>query len=274
MIITALVENTTLREDLGTEHGLSLFIETEKHKLLFDTGASSLFAENAVKLGIDLSTVDLVILSHGHYDHGGGLPKFLSINHRASVYLHQQADGHFFSRGRDGTLRYIGLDRTLLAEPRLVFAEDREVINHELSLFAHVTGRSHVPSGNRHLLRQAGQDHIPDDFRHEQNLIIQEEGKEVLIAGCAHRGILNILDAFKQERGRMPDVVIGGFHLYHHSQKTSEDPRVIDEIARGLLESGAMFYTGHCTGEAAYHQMKKIMGDRIDYLSTGRQILL
>ncbi|MCI8845747.1 MAG: MBL fold metallo-hydrolase [Lachnospiraceae bacterium] len=72
MKITALLENKTNREDMLTEHGLSLYIETEKHKILFDMGQSDLFAKNAAALGINLSSVDIAVLSHGHYDHGGG----------------------------------------------------------------------------------------------------------------------------------------------------------------------------------------------------------
>ena len=91
MKITALAENVSTTEDLGSEHGLSLFIETEAHKLLFDTGQGSLFAENAVKLGVDLKQVERCVISHGHYDHTGGLYPFLSINSKAKVYIKKEA---------------------------------------------------------------------------------------------------------------------------------------------------------------------------------------
>ena len=94
MIITVLSENLTSSDKLGSEHGLSLYIETETHKILFDTGASGLFAENAGKLGVDLAKVDLAVISHGHYDHGGGLKTFLGINNRAKIYLHQMASSY------------------------------------------------------------------------------------------------------------------------------------------------------------------------------------
>ena len=91
MIVKVLSENTSSSEKLGSEHGLSLYIETETHKILFDTGASGLFAENAEKMGVDLTRIDLAVISHGHYDHGGGLKTFLGINNRAKIYLHQMA---------------------------------------------------------------------------------------------------------------------------------------------------------------------------------------
>jgi 7,8-dihydropterin-6-yl-methyl-4-(beta-D-ribofuranosyl)aminobenzene 5'-phosphate synthase len=83
MKISVLCENTTKKENILSEHGLSLFIETEKHKILFDMGQSDAFLKNAKTLGIDLSTVDIAILSHGHYDHGGGLRAFLEYNEKA-----------------------------------------------------------------------------------------------------------------------------------------------------------------------------------------------
>ena len=99
MIVKVLAENTTSSEALGSEHGLSLYIETETHKILFDTGASGLFAENAEKMGVDLTRVDLAVISHGHYDHGGGLKTFLGINNRAKIYLHHMAfEPHYANR--------------------------------------------------------------------------------------------------------------------------------------------------------------------------------
>ena len=111
MKITALVENTT-KEDLATEHGLSLYIETEKHTILFDSGQGELFAGNAEKLGKDLAGVDLMILSHGHYDHGGGLETFLKKNDRARVIMSSEAFGDYYN-AKD---KYIGLDKSLKDE--------------------------------------------------------------------------------------------------------------------------------------------------------------
>lgn len=110
MIIKTLVENTSISEKLGGEHGLSLYIETKKHKLLFDTGASALFAENARKMKVDLSEVDLAVISHGHYDHGGGLKAFVNINSKAKIYLNQKSFEKYYSNRSNGEKVYIGLD--------------------------------------------------------------------------------------------------------------------------------------------------------------------
>lgn len=117
--IVVLMENTSCREDIICEHGLSIYIESGDAKILFDAGQTGAFAENAAALGVDLAAVDFAVLSHGHYDHGGGLAKFLEINKRAPVYLHRAAvDPHFNAAGK-----YIGLDRALMGSGRLVFTQ-------------------------------------------------------------------------------------------------------------------------------------------------------
>ncbi|MCG2731197.1 MAG: MBL fold metallo-hydrolase, partial [Acetobacterium sp.] len=114
MKIVTLVENTPISGNYKNEHGLCLYIETEKHKCLFDLGASDIFAENAQKLGIDLEEVDLVVISHGHYDHGGGLEIFLGINKKAKIYVNHKAFNKFYSNRGEGSKVYIGLNQKLL----------------------------------------------------------------------------------------------------------------------------------------------------------------
>lgn len=274
MIIRALVENTTSDLEYKYEHGLSLYIETEKHTLLFDTGASRLFADNAVKMGIDLGKVDLAVISHGHHDHGGGLRSFLDLNSDARIYLHEKAFDKHYGNRPNGVVEDIGLDTALLPNPRFVFTRDRLAIDDELEVFSEVQPEKLNPSGNKDLYMAEGGKTINDDFSHEQNLIITENGKAVLIAGCAHKGIVNIIDRFYMITGRMPDCVIGGFHLYNPSFKRSEDPSVTNAIGEYLISTGALCYTCHCTGVESYELLKQTMGDYIRYLSTGDKITI
>lgn len=274
MFLTVLAEDTSSGGPLKSEHGLSLFIEANGRRLLFDTGAGGVFAENAEKLDIRLSGVDFAVISHGHYDHGGGLKTFLDLNARAPVYYRNGAfEKHFGSRP-GGAVRDIGLDAALLSDSRLTPTGSRYVPAPGFELFSDVGASYSVPSGNRTLFREESGALVPDVFAHEQNLLIDESGKIFLIAGCAHRGILNILDRAKALRGRYPDAVIGGFHLHNPTTKQREPDEVLDAVAAALTRTKAKFYTCHCTGPEPYARLKEQMGGQIGYLSTGDRLAL
>ena len=113
MKIVTLLENTACDAGLCAAHGLSLYIETPKHKILFDMGPDARFLDNAKKLGVDLSAVDIAVLSHGHYDHGGGLRAFCEINSQADIFIHTDAFGDFYAVEEGKEPRYIGLDPEL-----------------------------------------------------------------------------------------------------------------------------------------------------------------
>ena len=274
MMISVLSENTAASDAFSCEHGLSLHIQTKKHILLFDTGASGLFAENANKLEVDLAAVDIAVLSHGHYDHGGGLKTFLDINPAAKVYAQEGAFGPHYAARPEGHMGYIGLDPGLLPSDRFVFCGRYCVIDDELELFSSPEENWPAPSGNAELYRKEGDEFLPDDFSHEQNLIIREDGQTVLISGCAHRGILNIVNWFHKDKGHFPDVLIDGFHLHSRGSGKGESPEAVDALARELLRTGTLCYTCHCTGLEAYRQLKALMGDRIGYLPAGSRLEL
>lgn len=256
MKIVCLVENTCVNDELQAEHGLSLYIETEQHKILFDMGQTELFAENAKKLGIDLAEVDIAILSHGHYDHGGGLKKFLEINKKAPVYISKYAFGRYYN----GTEKYIGLDVRLCESERIVYTENMIEIANGLHLY-HCNDRvkSYV-LGSFGLNKKIEDVFVPDDFLHEQYLCIEEYGKKVLISGCSHKGILNIVEWFK------PDVLIGGFHF----SKLPLD-ETLGNYAKILDGYDTVYYTCHCTGESQYRFMKRMM-KKLFYVSVGDKL--
>lgn len=274
MLIKTLAENTAISEELGKEHGLSLFIKTKRQKILFDTGASRLFADNAQKMGVDLSLVGMAVISHGHYDHGGGLKEFLALNSTARIYVNEKVFGEYYVHRPSGEMEYIGLNPELLPNDRFVFAGEQLVLDEELELFSGVKGSKYNPSGNRDLYKKTGDSFEQDDFAHEQNLLIKEGAKAILIAGCAHKGIVNILDHFYNQKGYYPSHVLGGFHLYNPSAKKHEDPKIVAKIGEYLLNTQAKFYTGHCTGLESYQSLKVIMGDQIDYLATGSELII
>lgn len=255
MRITTLIENTTSRDDLQAEHGLSLYIETQHHKILFDTGDSGAFAENAQKLGVDLGGVDFAILSHGHHDHGGGLERFFALNTAAPVYLQPQALAPYYNAVQN----YIGIDPKLINSDRLIFAGEETVLGEGITLYACNSRRRLVPIDSAGLqVQKSGHCH-PDEFLHEQYLLVQEGEKRVLFSGCSHKGIINIAEWFQ------PDVLIGGFHF----MQMDAHGQALRNAAQALLKYPTQYYTGHCTGQEQYHVLKEIMADRLSCLSTG-----
>lgn len=273
MLIKTLVENTSISKDFGSEHGLSLYIETKKHKILFDVGASDLFLQNAKKLDVSIADVDFLVISHGHYDHGGGLKSFLHENTKAEVFLHRLAFEKHYAVRKNDEFDFIGLDEDLKQNKQIILTSDRFFINSGIQVFSNIIQRELRPKSNSGLLKEHKGQMIDDTFAHEQNLVVEEDGKTLLITGCAHNGIINILEHFHALKGRMPNYVIGGFHL---SSRTGgdEDSEMIDRIGKYLIGTKAKYYTCHCTGIEAYGSLKSAMGDSIDYLSAGSEIII
>ena len=260
MKIHVLTENTSLKPELAAEHGLSLYIETQKHNILFDTGQSDVFLSNAEKMGVDLKKADLVILSHGHYDHGGGLMTFLKYNDHAKIYMNE----HAFLPYDHGEERYIGLDTKLKDSGRLVMVGDELKLDEELSLYSCNEKELFTPIESFGLTKFENGNYLPDDFRHEQYLLIHENGKKVLISGCSHKGILNIVHWFE------PDVLVGGFHFMKLDPEKPEDREKLNRAAKELLRFPIQYYSGHCTGVPQYEYLKTIMKDRLDAIHVGK----
>lgn len=272
MKITSIIENTS-RKGLPVEHGLSLFIEKDDgQKVLFDMGQSSLLARNAKTLSLDIAAVDVAVVSHGHYDHGGGLRTFLASNDKAQVFIHRDAFRPHYSLRETG-LRYIGLDTQLQDAERLVFCEDEKRIDDDMTLFAGVQGECCNPVGNR--LLYGPEATIHDNFRHEQSLIIREFDKIVLFAGCAHCGIVNIMRRAIETTGTVPTHVFAGMHLVKSGLAEAEEQAFINVLAQELRQfKGTKFYTMHCTGEEQYTMLSSLMGDQIEYLSCGDSVII
>lgn len=270
MRIVTLVENTCGAEGCIAEHGLSVYIETQKHKLLMDAGQTDAVVKNAQVLGIDLRAVDTVILSHGHYDHSGGIMPFSKLNNHARIIMQRSAaEPHFNGE------RYIGIDADILRLDGVSLIEGNIGLDDELFLFSGVKGRRCFPQGNKKLLCIKDGQKVCDDFVHEQCLVISQEGKKLLLSGCAHNGILNILDKYKEIFGELPNYVISGFHtMKKEGDYTDEERDVIIRTAEELAQTDTIFYSGHCTGIPAFEMMKEIMGDKMIALHSGTEIVL
>ena len=275
MKIINLVENESGDSGCEAAHGLSFYIETENHKLLFDSSPSEVVIHNAQKLGVDLTAVDTVILSHGHYDHSGGILPFVELNPRAKIYMQNNAGGEYYAfDGEEQGFRYIGIDKKILSLPQVQLLKGDTKIDDELQVFT-VDQRAYpLPSTNKRLRELCNGQYIQDEFHHEQNLLLTADGKKILFCGCAHNGILNVMETLERKFGptSLPDLVIGGFHLMKRTEFSEADTAEVTEIANRLRAYKAHFATCHCTGLPVFNQMKEIMGEQLSYVYSGDEV--
>ena len=270
---TVLSDNRRCDDSLETEHGLSILLETDKHRILLDTGASDLFIRNATHLGIDLSTVDYVFISHGHSDHAEGLKHFMEINDKAKVIVSPDAmSGKFFSKR--GNLHSITAEWPKIDDDRLVLIDQTCAIAEDIHVIAHIPQNHPMPKGNQNLYVQIATPHsdqrsentvgnyIHDDFRHELALYIDG----LLFTGCAHSGLENILSACPWP----VHTVVGGFHLLDGLQTEEELAALAQRLKTKYPET--LFYTSHCTGDKVFATHKTIMDEHLHAFSCGTTI--
>ena len=290
MKIWTLMENTAISTEIKSSHGLSFYIETEKHKILFDMGQDDGFLENAEKLGIDLAEVDIAFLSHGHYDHGGGIDGFLKVNKKAKIHIQKAALEEYWAQDPEKK-RYIGLSESWKNNERIIIHEGDYSIDEELQIFARVTERDCYSPANDRLLKKINGSYEKDGFVHEQNLLIHEKGKTVLFAGCAHNGMVNIMKKasallkFREEAKKMCteygktekaveierkiEAVFGGMHLKGAFETEEELEEFCHKMSKKLMQYDSTYYTCHCTSLEAYKKLHAIMKEKIQYASAG-----
>ena len=292
---TVLSDNRSCDTTFETEHGLSILLETEKHRILLDTGASDVFIRNAKQMGIDLSTVDYVFISHGHSDHAGGLKHLMNINDNAKVIVSPDAmSGRFYSKR--GNLHSITAEWPKIGDGRLVLIDQTCAIAEDIHVIAHIPQTYPMPKGNVNLyVQNTNDDLIHDDFRHELALYVDG----LLFTGCAHSGLENILAACPWP----VHTVVGGFHLLDDYELTeqrepssshaldlwslatagtqewpsrdgsrrSQTEEELAALAQRLKAKypNTQFFTSHCTGDKVFAMLKAIMGNQLHAFSCG-----
>ena len=275
MKILNLIEDTKGRSDLTNAHGLSFYIETKMHKIILDLGPSEKTIYNAKTLGVDLSEVDTVILSHGHYDHSGGIIPFTKINDKAIIYMQDNVTKEYYADDGQNAIaryRYIGIDKDISNLSQVRFVNGDFKIDDELELFVINNKKHEIPFTNRRLLVKEGDTFKQDDFNHEHFLVVHQNGKSYLMSGCAHNGMLNIIEEYIDRYGTAPDVVVSGFHLAKKKEYSETEVEEIRALAEELKKYPTRFVTCHCTGMKAFELMKEIMGDKLEYVHTGEEI--
>lgn len=275
MKLSVLVENTSLL-GLPVEHGLSLHILlNDGEAFLFDVGQSDLFVRNAERMDVNLSEVSFAILSHGHYDHGGGLRVLTALRPALPIYLHRQAFAPHYSLRSKG-LSYIGLDKQWQKDELMTddwrFCEGETEVCKGVRLFSDVKGAVCCPPGNKLLF--ADERGLADPFTDEQNVLISEGKNLVLIAGCAHAGIINIMQRAEELSGKRLTHVVAGFHLMKMGLSKEEEETFMQRFVDELKQRKCMYYTLHCTGMEAYERLRDELGEQIAYLSCGEHIYI
>ena len=249
--ITVLADNTASGRGLLAEHGLAFWIETGHTRVLFDTGQGNVLLHNASKLGVELELADAVVLSHGHYDHTGGLADVLRPACRAKVYTHPAALRPKYARDTDGAVRNIGVSPENERAARDVAREliwTKGPVEIARGLFA--TGE--IPrvtdfedTGGAFFLDEESQQ--PDPLIDDQAVFYESPSGSVVFLGCAHAGVINTLRHIRQlTSGRPIHTVVGGMHL------VEAGPRRMDRTVAELRRLGVQrLAPAHCTGPAA-----------------------
>lgn len=254
--ITVLADNTVGSVGMLAEHGLSLLIEADGRKILFDTGQGRVLRENLSTLGISLDPLDAVVLSHGHYDHTGGLSFVLQNSLPKAVFVHPAALGPKFAKSEPPPFRSIGIP-----------APSRDALNALLDRVVWTRGATQVVPGvwctgeiprangqtsNEHSFYLDEEGREPDPLLDDQALWIETERGLVVVAGCAHAGVVNTVDHICSLSGH-PEIhaLIGGLHLGRASHKQLE--AMGSSLGRRNFQHLAPC---HCTGMGAHAYLR------------------
>lgn len=279
MNIQVLIENTT-NSFLVSEHGLSLFITYNEKSYLLDAGATGAFIQNAQELKAPIFHADYCVLSHGHYDHAGGFLAYLEKNPQAKIYAMESAKEDYYS-GAGGNIHEIGIPKEILAnfQQQFCFVKEITMLDSHVYLLPHSTPKLEEIGKRTKLYHKAGEALVPDDFSHELSLVFDTPKGMVIFNSCSHGGIKNIMEEVKNAfPSKQIYAFVGGLHmrgLRNGQVYCTFSEEEIADIAKYLKEAGVQkLYTGHCTGQPALELLQKHLGDRVESLTTGQDIVL
>jgi 7,8-dihydropterin-6-yl-methyl-4-(beta-D-ribofuranosyl)aminobenzene 5'-phosphate synthase len=270
--VCSLVENTAERAGLLGEHGLAMWIECARRHVLFDTGQGLALLHNAKELGIDLQKADAIVLSHGHYDHTGGLVDALELARQAKLYAHPEAFERRFVRDDDGSSREVGIRD---ADADAVRGRGAEVVETlkptEICEGLFVTGP--VPRMTDYETTN-GSFFLDSDFRRrdplndDQAMFFECDKGVVVLLGCAHAGVVNTLTYVQHiTSGKPIHAVIGGMHLRRASRQR------IDRTLAAMREMNiACLRPAHCTGMRAVAGMWRLFPECCSTWSVGSRL--
>jgi len=261
--VTILAENNVEKRDLLAEHGLSLYFKYNGKEYLFDTGQGKVLFGNAKKLGIDLKEIDTIFLSHGHDDHTGGLKELLKLKPEVRVFAHSEVFmGKYKKIGKE--LEFIG---TALQKSELENFEAAEN-NSPAAPGIYNTGVIQAEpkdyTNPRYVVKENDKEKI-DLFNDDTSLYLESESGIVILLGCSHKGVKNIIDQIRTEVGdKKIRAIIGGMHLKRAGSDKIED--LIKYFAQIDFE---LLVPIHCTGREAAVKFKQAFGEKVKLGSVG-----
>lgn len=269
--ITVLCDNRAL-PGFGSEHGWAALVETGGRRVLLDTGSGSSFLPNADRAGVDLLSLDALVLSHGHYDHTGALAALLERTGPLDVFAHPAIFEQTFADRGDGVRQFIGmpLEREQYEQLGARFhlsPESVEVVpGVRTTGYVPRTVTGSVPAP--HLLRTRDGVTGPEDFPDDLSLVLDADDGIVILTGCAHAALPNIL---ARAAGIAPDrriwALLGGTHL------VASQPDEVRRLARYLAECGVVALgPSHCTGDASAAVLREAFPGRFLEIAAGRVI--
>ncbi len=272
--ITTLIENNPDEKgELLYEHGLSLYIEMDGTKILFDTGQSGNFMENARSLNINLNNLDYVIISHGHYDHSGGVKKLVGkIKNLPPFVVGEEFFKPKYKTVDEAKFQYIGnsFDENFILQNQIPLRKIREsmvYLTEHIIVFHHFTKYTDYEKKNSRFYIKENSDYRSDDFDDEISLgIITKKGLAV-IAGCSHVGIINILKTISERTNIPIYAVIGGTHLIEADRIRMF--KTIDALKEMNIQLTAV---SHCTGEEGIRLIRQELKEKFLYNNTGNRI--
>ena len=263
--LTVIVDNIANNYIKG-EWGLSILVEHGDKQILVDTGASELFGENMKLLGFDTEKVDYAILSHAHYDHANGMERFFNDNQKAKFYLRDGARENCYGRFWIFK-RYIGIPKKILTNysDRIEFVSGDYTLCEGVYLIPHKTPGLSGIGKREHMYQKTENGYIPDNFSHEQSLVLDTDKGLVIINSCSHGGAVNIIKEIMETfPGKKVYGLIGGFHLFN---KSEDEVRTVAEEMKAL--GIGYVCTGHCTKDKAYQVLKEELGDVAEQFHVG-----
>ena len=236
---------------------------------MLDTGASNLFAENAEKLNIDLKNIDFAVLSHAHYDHANGMGKFFEINEKAPFYLQEGCgENCYFKKGF--VRKYIGIPKgiTKRYQDRIKYVSGICPIAEGIYLVSHSTPHLEQIGKKEMMYQKTKLGWKPDNFCHEQSLVLDTDSGLVIFNSCSHGGVVNIINEVKAAfPNKKITALIGGFHIFNHPEEE------IRELAKLIKETGIeRIYTGHCSKERGYRILREELGDMAGQFYVGMEL--